>query len=148
MTDGLKITAPGIHTTVQDFGRIGYQALGVPVSGALDPESLRLANVLVGNPPTTAGLEVLYQGPTMEVTVESLRVALGGFGGSIDVLGSESAPIAPWRSAVLKRGQIFRISLDGTTLSCYLAIAGGFIMLFVYGPNKISLDHFLQSKEK
>ena len=126
MTDGLKITAPGIHTTVQDFGRIGYQALGVPVSGALDPESLRLANVLVGNPPTTAGLEVLYQGPTMEVTVESLRVALGGFGGSIDVLGSESAPIAPWRSAVLKRGQIFRISLDGTTLSCYLAIAGGF----------------------
>ena len=29
-----------------------------------------------------------------------------------------------------------------------LAIAGGFIVLFVYGPNKISLDHFLQSKEK
>ena len=29
-----------------------------------------------------------------------------------------------------------------------LAIAGGFIMLFVYGSNKISLDHFLQSKEK
>jgi len=126
MTGGLKISAPGVHTTVQDFGRIGFQDMGVPVSGALDPESLRLANILVGNSRTMAGLEILYQGPTMEVTVDSLHIALGGFGASIDVLVSEPARIAPWESAVLKRGQIFRISLDGTTSSCYLAIAGGF----------------------
>ena len=126
MTGGLKISTPGLHTTVQDFGRVGYQNMGIPVSGALDPESLRLANVLVGNSRTMAGLEVLLQGPTMEVTVDSLRIALGGFGASIDVLGSKAARIAPWRSAVLRRGQIFRISLDGTALSCYLAIAGGF----------------------
>ncbi len=126
MSGGLKTTAPGVHTTVQDFGRVGYQHMGVPVSGALDPESLRLANALVGNPPTMAGLEALFSGPTMEITVDSLRIALGGFGASIDVLGPEPARIAPWRSAVLKRGQIFRISLDGTASSCYLAIAGGF----------------------
>ena len=29
-----------------------------------------------------------------------------------------------------------------------LAIAGGFLMIFVYGPNKISLDHFLKSKQE
>ena len=29
-----------------------------------------------------------------------------------------------------------------------LAIAGGFLMIFVYGANKISLDHFLKSKQK
>ena len=29
-----------------------------------------------------------------------------------------------------------------------LAIAGGFIMIFVYGANKISLDHFLKSKQE
>ena len=126
MTGGLKITAPGVHTTVQDFGRVGYQDMGVPVSGALDPESLRLANVLVGNSRTMAGLEVLFQGPTMEITVDSLRIALGGFGASIDVLSPEPARVTPWRSTVLRRGQIFRISLDGTALSCYLAIAGGF----------------------
>jgi len=28
-----------------------------------------------------------------------------------------------------------------------LAIAGGFLMIFVYGANKISLDHFLKSKQ-
>ena len=28
------------------------------------------------------------------------------------------------------------------------AIAGGFIIIFVYGSNKISLDHFLKSKQE
>ena len=36
MSAGLKVLAPGLHTTVQDLGRPGYQAIGVPVSGALD----------------------------------------------------------------------------------------------------------------
>ena len=29
-----------------------------------------------------------------------------------------------------------------------LAIAGGFLIIFVYGANKISLDHFLKSKQE
>ena len=29
-----------------------------------------------------------------------------------------------------------------------LAIAGGFLMIFVYGANKISLDNFLKSKQE
>ena len=29
-----------------------------------------------------------------------------------------------------------------------LAIAGGFLMIFVFGANKISLDHFLKSKQE
>src|SRR6516162_6571133 len=57
MRAGLKVLAPGLHTTVQDLGRPGYQAIGVPVSGALDGFSLRLANALVGNPPGTPVLE-------------------------------------------------------------------------------------------
>ena len=65
MNPTLKIITPGMHTTVQDFGRFGFQAIGVPVSGALDPESLRLANALVGNAPDEAGLEILNQGPSM-----------------------------------------------------------------------------------
>jgi uncharacterized membrane protein YphA (DoxX/SURF4 family) len=28
------------------------------------------------------------------------------------------------------------------------AIAGGFMIIFVYGSNKISLDHFLKSKQE
>ncbi|HWZ68359.1 MAG TPA: allophanate hydrolase, partial [Stellaceae bacterium] len=63
MTAALKVLAPGLHTTVQDLGRPGYQAIGVPVSGALDGFSLRLANALVGNFSGSPALEILLSGP-------------------------------------------------------------------------------------
>jgi allophanate hydrolase len=126
MTEGLKILSPGVHTTVQDFGRFGYQGLGVPVSGALDTESLRLANGLVGNPPDMAGLEILHHGPELEVLADSVRVAVGGFGASLNVLGDDAATIPAWQSTKLRKGQTFRITVAGTVLCCYLAVEGGF----------------------
>ncbi|MDA1091021.1 MAG: biotin-dependent carboxyltransferase family protein [Proteobacteria bacterium] len=126
MTEGLKILSPGVHTTVQDFGRFGYQGLGVPVSGALDTESLRLANGLVGNPSDMAGLEILHHGPELEVLVDSIRIAVGGFGVSLNVLGDDAANVPAWQSIRLSKGQTFRITLDGTVLCCYLAVEGGF----------------------
>ena len=45
----LSILRPGLLTTVQDLGRWGFQSRGVPVSGAMDWFSHRLANRLVGN---------------------------------------------------------------------------------------------------
>ena len=85
MTGALSVIVPGIHATVQDLGRFGFQALGVPVSGALDSIALRLVNALVGNAPATAALEFLHQGPTLEVAADSVRVAAAG--GEIEVLG-------------------------------------------------------------
>ena len=55
----IQVITPGALTTVQDLGRIGYQAFGVPVSGAMDPRALRLANILCGNPENEAVLECL-----------------------------------------------------------------------------------------
>ena len=50
MKPALRVLSPGLLTTVQDRGRIGYQHLGVPVSGALDPVALAAANALVEQP--------------------------------------------------------------------------------------------------
>src|SRR4029077_14727404 len=76
MTPGLKVLASGLHTTVQDLGRIGYQNIGVPVSGALDNFGLRLANALAGNPQGMAALEILVRGPTLEIATDTARLAL------------------------------------------------------------------------
>ena len=46
----ITILNPGLLTTVQDFGRIGYQQFGVPVSGVVDPRAMSIANILVDNP--------------------------------------------------------------------------------------------------
>jgi allophanate hydrolase subunit 2 len=82
MTGHLRVVTPGLATTVQDIGRRGFQRLGIPVSGALDAEALALANFAVGNPPDGAALECLYQGPTLVVVTNSVRVAVVGAGAS------------------------------------------------------------------
>ena len=46
----LEVLEGGLRTTVQDMGRRGGQALGIPPSGAQDGFALRIANLLVGNP--------------------------------------------------------------------------------------------------
>lgn len=125
MSPALKVLAPGSHTTVQDLGRTGFQAIGIPVSGALDHASLRLGNLLVGNSPETAALEILYQGPTLEVCADTVRVALTGTGATLDLLGDDEASLPPWRSALLRRGQVFRIGALADSSCCYLAIEGG-----------------------
>ena len=126
MSAALKVLQPGLCTTVQDMGRVGYQALGVPVAGALDPVALRLANALVGNAETAAGLEILMQGPTFEVEADGVRVALAGTESSIEILGEEPRRVSPWRSVTLSRGQKFRVGVLQGPATAILAIAGGF----------------------
>ncbi|NIR32617.1 MAG: biotin-dependent carboxyltransferase family protein [Gammaproteobacteria bacterium] len=128
MRPTLKVVAPGTHTTVQDLGRFGYQNLGVPVSGALDSLSLRIANLLVGNPQGTPVLEILYQGPTLEVHAESVRVALTGSDAGLEIPGQGSGLTASWRSLCLRRGETLRIPTLEDSACAYLAVAGGFAL--------------------
>ena len=54
----IEIINHGIYTSIQDMGRHGFQALGVPVSGALDQQSFYMANRILNNPLEAAALEV------------------------------------------------------------------------------------------
>ena len=109
MTSALKVVSPGIHTTVQDLGRTGFQDVGVPVSGPLDRISLRLANALVGNAPTTPALEMLLQGPAFEVAADAVRIALAGCNSAIDVGGDNARTVPSGTSVRLTRGNTFRV---------------------------------------
>ena len=132
MTAGLKVLAPGLHTTVQDLGRPGYQAIGVPVSGALDGVSLRLANALVGNAPGTPALEVLLSGPTFEVAADTVRMALSGTGASL-AIGAEKARVEARESVTVPRGEIVEIVVGRQSASCYFAVEGGIAVPMVLG---------------
>ncbi len=133
MTPVLKACVPGVHTSVQDFGRTGYRHLGVPTSGALCRSDLRLANRLVGNCASTAGLEIIFQGPTFQVLADSMRIALSGTGGTIQVSGMPGATFPAWQSVHLVRGQKFKITIAPSLACCYLAIQGGFDLAPVMG---------------
>ena len=61
----ITVLNPGLLTTVQDMGRVGYQQFGVSVSGVMDPRSAAIANILVGNPEDEAVLECTMMGPQL-----------------------------------------------------------------------------------
>ena len=126
MTASLHVVAQGMLTTVQDLGRFGYQDLGIPVAGSLDPISLRLANAVVGNPENTGALEIRMMGPTFRVDADSVRVALVGTAQPIEILGDRAVHAEPGESVRLRRGQVFRIGMIRDTSCCYLAVEGGF----------------------
>jgi len=125
MMHALEVIVPGVHTTVQDRGRIGFQDVGVPASGPLDRISFRLANALVGNPGGAPALEMLLQGPTMKVAADSVRVALMGSKSSIEVRSGSGRLISAGQSARLVRDDVFGVAALGDSVCAYLAIEGG-----------------------
>ena len=132
MSCALEVIEPGLMTTVQDFGRFGHQAQGMPTSGALDVGNLRLANALVHNDEGQGALEMRILGPTFEVAAESVRVALTGTEGALEILGGPVASVPAYRSVVLTRGQRFRVGRISDSAVCYLAVEGGFDLPDMY----------------
>ncbi|HTV38312.1 MAG TPA: biotin-dependent carboxyltransferase family protein [Xanthobacteraceae bacterium] len=130
MSAALRILQPGLLTTVQDLGRVGYQHLGVPTSGALDPVSLRAANILVGNDPTEGALEIAYVGPTFVIEADGVNLACAGAHASIEVLPDETAAsglrYASMQSFRAQRGQVVRVGPTSEASVVYLAVEGGF----------------------
>lgn len=125
----VRVLHPGVLTTVQDRGRTGHQRQGIPVAGAMDELSLRLANLLVGNDEDAAALELTLIGPTLRFDEQAL-IALGGadFGASVD-----GVHIPPWRPVCVAAGAI--VTADSAVRGCraYLAVAGGVAVPCVLG---------------
>ncbi len=111
----IAVLRAGAFSTVQDAGRRGYRASGVPLGGAADPFALRVANFLVGNPEDAAGLEIVLDGPDLYFP-EACTVAVGG---------AEFAGVPAWRPWTVPGGTrvLFGQCLRG--YYAYLAVRGG-----------------------
>jgi biotin-dependent carboxylase-like uncharacterized protein len=125
MSAALFVIAPGLNAAIQDLGRPGFQAIGVPVGGALDPIMLRLANWLAGNDGGEGALEMRFSGPSFEVRGGPVHLAFGGDGVEIEMLPPFEGRYPAYRSLTLEPGQRFRVKMRGSG-PCYLAVEGGF----------------------
>jgi antagonist of KipI len=125
----------GVLSTVQDLGRHGYQRYGVPVSGAMDSYSLRVANELVGNEPQAAALELTLEGPTLMFTDAMLVAVCGG-----DLAAHMgSAPFPSFRPVWVRAGARLEFGSAKTGCRAYLAVAGGFDVPLVLGSRSTYL---------
>jgi biotin-dependent carboxylase-like uncharacterized protein len=109
-------------TSLQDWGRIGYQRFGVSPSGAMDRRCLAMANTLVGNAPETAAIEFMNLGGSLTCEGE-LRVAVVGAGCTASI---NDAAVEPNTTIVLTEGDTLQVGHARTGTFSYLAIAGGF----------------------
>ena len=99
----LIVRQGGMHTTLQDRGRFGAQALGVPVSGALDTEMLWLANAFRQRP--TRRRSNPAHRPGAGSRDASARLALATYGARGRWKRTAARAIAPWRSVTLRLGE-------------------------------------------
>ncbi len=117
----MEIVSPGLLTTVQDLGRTGYQRYGIPVCGALDSVSLRIANILVGNRDHLAGLEITAIGPTIRFA-EGATIAVVGADLEPTLNGN---PMPAWESVYAEAGSVLGFGMPRDGLRAYLAVSGG-----------------------
>ena len=73
----VKVLRPGLLTTLQDYGRHGFQRVGLCPGGAMDKVSLTLANALVGNALDEAALEMTVIGPEILFEEDTLVAVCG-----------------------------------------------------------------------
>jgi antagonist of KipI len=125
----VTILQGGMLTTVQDCGRRGHREAGVPLSGAMDPFALRVANALVGNSEGMAGLEFTLVGPELIFSADAL-VAVGG---------AECAGLASWKPVRIRAGETLTIGPCLRGACGYVAVAGGIDIPLVLGSRSTYL---------
>jgi len=118
--------------TIQDLGRVGFRHLGVPLSGALDPRLLRVANALVGNTADAAAIEMRLVGPKL-CARQRVRIGLAGeVAGQIESAQGDQCALAPWRSHTLEEGDTLTLGVLKSGVA-YLAVFGGIEVPVVLG---------------
>lgn len=118
----LTCESPGMLTTVQDGGRWGHQGEGMPVAGAMDLQSMRIANLLAGNEENDACLEISLLGPRLTVAGGEGVAAVCGADLGFQLNGA-AAPL--WTAFPVKEGDALSFSGPRSGCRAYLALSGG-----------------------
>ncbi|WP_394940591.1 biotin-dependent carboxyltransferase family protein [Psychromicrobium sp. YIM B11713] len=116
-----RVIEPGPLALVQDLGRPGASGLGLGPGGALDRTALRAANALVGNPASSAALEILLGGFSLRF-LEPAMVSVTGARGELRIDGEL---VQQHVAHAVAAGSRVSIGTASAGLRFYLAVAGG-----------------------
>jgi len=131
----MEVLAKGMLTTVQDAGRTGWQQYGVPVCGAMDSLSMELANLLVGNDPGAAVLEITGLGPTLKFEENTYFAVCGAdFGGRLD-----GRPVQPGWAYFAPAGSTLTLGAAKNGFRACIAFGGGIDLPPVMGSRSTYL---------
>ena len=117
----ITVLNPGLLTTVQDQGRVGYQQFGVSVSGVMDPRAATVANMLVGNDDKEAVLECTMMGPHLQFNETNCIAITGG-----DLMPTiDGKPVPNYTAIKVEAGQVLKFTMPKAGCRAFIAFAGG-----------------------
>lgn len=118
----VEVLRTGLYDSIQDLGRLGYQHLGVPTSGAMDQYAASLANSILGNQPEDAVLEFTLLGPSLRFHI-STAICITGMQSDAKINGRSVS-----NNTVININQQDRLSFGQRILGSkgYVAVLGGF----------------------
>jgi KipI family sensor histidine kinase inhibitor len=116
----VTVESSGLLSFVQDRGRRGVAALGVPRAGAADPDALRMANRMVGNDEDAAAIETTARGPCLRFSAPAHVAVVGTAELSIDGRPLPSDSVVP-----VAAGQRLTTGIERRGLRSYIAVSGG-----------------------
>lgn len=117
----IKITRPGISTTLQDIGRSGYRNIGIGTAGAMDGFACRIANYLCGNSDGDTVIEMNFPAPEILFNNDAL-IAITGADFSPRI-NEENAGV--WKTLFVKKGDVLTFVKPLSGSRAYLAVTGG-----------------------
>ncbi|HEV7780341.1 MAG TPA: biotin-dependent carboxyltransferase family protein [Chitinophagaceae bacterium] len=117
----LKIIKAGLLDTIQDAGRYGHQQLGINPTGAMDKYALAVANMLAGNKPGEAAIEIHFPASVFLFTGPAL-IALGGADLSASINGE---PVPAHHPILVGKNDVLQFHKPVNGARVYLAVAGG-----------------------
>jgi antagonist of KipI len=117
----VEILTAGLYTTIQDIGRFEFQEFGVPVSGAMDKDAMKLANWLVGNSSNNAVLEITLTGPKLKFHQDT-RIGLTGANISPTING---VSVEMNKTLIICKGDVLEFGKLIFGCRTYLSFSGG-----------------------
>jgi len=142
MADHITIITAGPHGSIQDGGRAGHQAFGVPEGGAMDRDALRLGNMLVGNPLDAAGFEICLGGFSFSVSGEVSIALTGTVNDKLTITGptGEVTELGAGISYIVGAGDIISTGFFRDTNCAFIAIGGKFDIGAPFGSHSTSAN--------
>lgn len=117
----IQVIQQGLLDTIQDGGRYGYQHLGINPGGAMDRAAMYVANILVGNDPEAAVIELHFPAAVLLFEEDTLIALSGGdFGAMVN-----EQPLDINQPIWISQLSILRFTKPVSGARCYIAIRGG-----------------------
>lgn len=122
----LEVIMPGILSSVQDTGRVGYRHAGVPLCGAFDTVALSIGNRLLGNTESDAAIEMTMMGGEYRFGASTVICLTGAHADDTMIVnGDHQDSVAHQQPTVIPMGCTLRVGRFKNGARGYLCVAGG-----------------------